>query len=228
MPQIKHIARFTTPVDVSKRSTEILQSTNKGETTPVRRSLPAKLRVHIDKLKKDHMLLADLISLVLEESSQPLTVTEITKLIEIKLEKKLDSNQVRVYLQELEKAGRVSNRIESTEERTIRANGVKVRALHAHLWWAPAGPVPQRTVTEAVPGIILLDTAGRKAGVKNKKNRAEDNLVTPESLSNTPVIDYLIDKIVNERTAAMREELDKTKEELEHLRKKLRSLVGDL
>jgi hypothetical protein len=42
------------------------------------------------------------------------------------------------------------------------------------------------------------------------------------------VIDYLVNKLVEERTRAIQEELATTKEELDRLRKKLKSLVGDL
>lgn len=230
MPKIKHIARFTTPVELSS-SQPILQATNEQETTPIRRSLPEKLRNHIEQVKSDKILLVDLIAIILEESTQPLTTIEITKLIETKLGKTLDVNQVRLYLMELNKQGRVSTRAETQKERTVRANGLKVRALQAMLWWAPAGEVPERTITEAVPGIILTDTSGRKPGVKNSKNRKivkQEITQSNEELSKSPVIDYLIEKLVTERTSSLQEELAATKAELELLQRKIRNLVGDV
>lgn len=230
MPKIKHIARFTTPVELSS-SQPILQATNEQETTPIRRSLPEKLRNHIEQVKSDKVLLVDLIAIILEESTQPLTTIEIAKLIETKLGKTLDVNQVRLYLTELNKQGRVSNRAETQKERVVRANGLKVRALQAILWWAPAGEVPERTITEAVPGIILTDTSGRKPGVRNSKNR---NIVKQESIHSndeslkSPVIDYLIEKLVAERTSSLQEELAATKAELGLLQRKIRNLVGDV
>jgi len=227
MPKIKHIARFTTPVDVTVTQ-PILQATNERETTPIRRKLPEKLRSHIEQLQKDHELLLDLVALILEESEQPLTVVEITRLIEIKLNKTIDSNSVRVYLQKLGDANRVSCRIETSQERSIRAAGSKVRALHATLWWAPAGEVPERTITEAVPGIILSDKSGRQPGSKNKKSVELVEVVSEEQISKNPVIDYLIDKIVSERTSSLQEELAATKSELERLQRKIRNLVGEV
>ena len=227
MPKIKHIARFTTPVDVTVTQ-PILQATNERETTPIRRKLPEKLRSHIEQLQKDHELLLDLVAIILEESEQPLTVIEITRLIEIKLNKTIDSNSVRVYLQKLGDANRVSCRIETSQERSIRAAGSKVRALHATLWWAPAGEVPERTITEAVPGIILSDKSGRQPGSKNKKSVELVEVVSEEQISKNPVIDYLIDKIVSERTSSLQEELAATKQELERLQRKIRNLVGEV
>ena len=227
MPKIKHIARFTTPVDVS-RTQPILQATNEQETTPIRRKLPEKLRSHIEQLQKDHALLLELIALILEESNQPLTVTEITRLIEIKLDKTIDSNSVRIYLQQLLATNRVSCRTESTQERSVRAGGAKVRALHAKLWWAPCGEVPERTITEAVPGIILSDKSGRQPGSKNKNNVELVEVPSPVDISKNPVIDYLIEKIVAERTSSLQEELAATKSELERLQRKIRNLVGEV
>jgi hypothetical protein len=230
MPKIKHIARFTTPVELSS-SQPILQATNEQETTPIRRSLPEKLRRHIEQAKSDKVLLVDLIAIILEESAQPLTTIEIAKLIETKLGKSLDVNQVRLYLLELNKQGRISNRAETQQERVVRANGLKVRALQAILWWAPAGEVPERTITEAVPGIILTDTSGRKPGVRNSKNRKiikQEITQSNEELSKSPVIDYLIEKLVAERTSSLQEELAATKAELNLLQRKIRNLVGDV
>lgn len=228
MPKVRHIARFTPLTPLQQKNREILQATSEKETTPVR-TLPDKLRTRIEELRKDHALLLDLIALSLEEATQPLTVTEITELIEQKLNKQIDPNTVRVYLHELQTAGRVSSRTETSQERVVRAGGQKARALHAKLWWAPAGEVPERTITEAVPGVVLKDMSGRKPGVRNKKKAVESGSeIAPESISQNPVIDYLIEKIVAERTSAMQEELDKTKEELDRLRKKLRSIVGEL
>jgi len=227
MPQIRHIARFNRP-----ESKPILQSTNEQkETTPVRsRHLPEKLREIVEKRSEEHETLVDLLSLMLEESTQPLTALEVGILIEQKLGKKVDVNLARIYLQQLEKLNRVSHRVETTEERTIRANGQKVRALHAQLWWAPPGEVPARTVTEAVPGVVLIDTSGRKRGVGNKKKPVVELVdVDPKvSVSANPVIDYLVNKLVQERTQSIADELQQTKEELDRLRGKLKSIVGDL
>jgi hypothetical protein len=201
--------------------------TSEIETAPVR-TLPDKLRTRIEELRKDHALLLDLMTLTLEESEQPLTVTEITKLVEQKLGKQIDPNTIRTYLQELHAAGRVSCRTETSQERVIRAGGEKARALHAKLWWAPAGEVPERTITEAVPGVLLVDVSGRRPKGKRKKEDQVELVDISQATSNNPVIDYLIEKIVAERTSSLQEELAATKSELERLQRKIRSLVGEV
>ena len=174
-------------------------------------------------------MLVDLIAIIIEESTQPLTTIEITKLIETKLGKTLDVNQVRLYLVELNKQGRVSSRAETQKERVVRANGLKVRALQAMLWWAPAGEVPERTITEAVPGIILTDTSGRKPGVRNSKNRKiVKQEITQSASENIGLMILAIEKLVAERTSSLQEELAATKAELELLQRKIRNLVGDV
>ena len=224
MPKVRHIARFT---PLQQKNKEILQATNEKETTPVR-TIPDKLRTRIEELRKDHALLLDLIALSLEENTQPLTVTEVAALIEQKLNKRIDPNTVRVYLQELHTAGRVSSRIETSAERLVRAGGQKARALHAKLWWAPAGEVPERTITEAVPGVLLVDVSGRRPKGKRKKEDQVELVDVSQVTSNNPVIDYLIEKIVAERTSSLQEELAATKSELERLQRKIRSLVGEV
>lgn len=224
MPKVRHIARFT---PLQQKNKEILQATNEKETTPVR-TIPDKLRTRIEELRKDHALLLDLIALSLEENTQPLTVIEVTALIEQKLNKRIDPNTVRVYLQELHTAGRVSSRTETSQERVVRAGGQKARALHAKLWWAPAGEVPERTITEAVPGVLLVDVSGRPTGPRRKKEEPVELVDVSEISSKNPVIDYLIEKIVAERTSSIQEELDTTKAELARLQKKIRSLVGEV
>lgn len=227
MPKIQHIARFTSPVDLS-RTQPILQATNEQETTPIRRQLPEKLRSHIEQLKKDHVLLLDLIALILEESDQPLTVKEVTRLIEIKLNKTIDSNTVRLHLQQLENDNKVSFRVETSHERSVRAAGQKVRALHATLWWAPAGEVPERTISEAVPGIILVDKSGRRSKAKAKTSVDVEEVEVPNYTPANPVIDYLIEKLVAERTSSLQEELAAARAELTRLQSKIRNLVGDI
>lgn len=177
--------------------------------------------------------LLEFIELTLTESQQPLTITELATKISQDLEKRYDPNTIRLLVKELHEQGKVSSRIESTDERRIRANGKKVRNLVATLWWAPVGEVPQRTITEAVPGVILTDESGRKQGVSSKKIKTMPSFVsdretpeTPTPLSN-PIVDYLVEKLVEQRTAALKEELAQTKAELEDLKKIIRLAIVD-
>ena len=221
MAKISQIARFTTPVKLEL-----------PKIAPVKKKTLPEILVKLNEERhatKETLL--EFIELVLTESNQPLTITELTTKISQDLDKKYDPNSIRLLVKELHEQGKVSCRIESTDERRIRANGKKVRNLVATLWWAPAGEVPQRTVTEAVPGVVLTDESGRKQGTPNSKlkkifPKAKD---APETImpAANPIVDYLVEKLVRERTVAIQEELAQTKAELEDLKKLIRSALVD-
>lgn len=222
MPKIQHIARFTAPARFP-----IQQSTNvdSGKSTPVKRHVLPKRLIELNEQRQaTRSTLLDYIVLCLTESEQPLSVIETAELVSRELNKRYDPNTIRLFLQELEADKKVSSRTETSEERSIRASHGKARALHAKLWWAPAGKVPARTVTEAVPGVRLNDTGGRRPGVKNKVS-AEVELVDVSSQAidsvDRPVIDYLVNRLVEERTKELREEV-------ERLRLVVKNLVKDL
>ena len=223
MAKISQIARFTTPVKLEL-----------PKIAPVKKKTLPEILVKLNEERhatKETLL--EFIELVLTESNQPLTITELTTKISQDLDKKYDPNSIRLLVKELHEQGKVSCRIESTDERRIRANGKKVRNLVATLWWAPAGEVPQRTVTEAVPGVILTDESGRKQGTPNKLLRntpprfGEDTPALEGSPLSNPIVDYLVEKLVSERTAQLQEELARTKVELEDLKKLIRSALVD-
>jgi hypothetical protein len=222
MPKIQHIARFTAPARFP-----IQQSTNvdSGESTPVKRHvLPQKLVELNEQRQATRTTLLDYIVLCLTESKQPLSVIETAELVSRELNKRYDPNTIRLFLQELETEGKVSSRVETSEERSIRASNGKARALHATLWWAPAGEVPARTITEAVPGVRLNDSAGRSPGrprkVQEDVQLVETTQETVDTIGN-PVVDYLVNKLVDERTKELREEV-------ERLRLIVKNLVKDL
>ena len=226
MTQIKNIARFTTPVKLPVFSA----TQNLNESSPVKKKTLPEFLVKLNEERhatKETML--DFIEMTLEESEQPLTVNELTTKISNDLEKAYDPNSIRLFLKELEASRRVSSRVETNKERTVRAGGKKVRNLNASLWWAPAGEVPERTVTEAVPGVILTDESGRKPGGKNNKIFTKTppvETMTPAITAGNPIIDYVVEKLVAERTAGLQEELAKTKAELDTLKEIIRSAVN--
>lgn len=231
MPKIGQIARFTSPV-----TTPILSSTNleTNETTPVKKKTLPEILVKLNEERhatKETLL--EFIELTLIESEQPLTIIELATKISNDLGRHYDPNTVRLLVKELRDAKKVSARIESTDERRIRANGKKVRNLVATLWWAPAGEVPRRTVTEAVPGVILTDESGRKRGSTGARKNLKDMFPNPSAAGENPlsapnpIVDYLVEKLVAERTAALQEELNKKNAELEDLKKLIRLAVVD-
>lgn len=206
MPKVKHIARFTTPVKLPVFS----QATESSKPVSTHK-LPDRL-IELNKQRlENRKTLLDLIELALIESDQPLTVNELAGRLSQELKKEFDPNTLRVILKELVAENRVSTRVETSAERSIRAGGGKVRALHAMLYWSPPGDVPPRTVTEAVSGVVLNDKSGRLPGTKTKK-KAED---LP---ANNEVIDLLIERIVAERTADLTRRLEAAESTLEKIR----------
>ena len=215
MPKVKHIARFTTPVKLPTFS----QATEGKKNMPAHK-LPDRL-VELNKQRLENKnILLDLIELALAESDQPLTVNEITEKLSQELKREFDPNSLRLLIKELVTQNRVSTRVETSAERKIRAGGEKVRALHAMLYWAPAGDVPQRTVTEAVSGVKLNDKSGRTPGTKIKK-KSED---LP---ANNEVIDLLIERIVAERTADLARRLEAAEDALARIRQIVKSVTQE-
>ena len=215
MPKVKHIARFTTPVKLPTFS----ESTISGGTPVTKHKLPDRL-IELNKQRLENKkTLLDLIELALVESNQPLTASELSHKLAQELQRDFDSNVVRVMLKELVSQGRVSTRVETSSERSTRAGGGRVRALHAMLFWAPAGEVPERTVTEAVPGVTLSDRSGRPVGAKVKKKTVEEVPASNE------VIDLLIERIVAERTADLTRRLEAAEAALVKIRSIVKSSI---
>ena len=165
----------------------------------------------------------------MQTQTQPLSVTEIMDLLTQKLERKFHDSAVRYALIDLVNCGKLFERKESTEERTLRANGGKIRNIRAVLYSAQ-NPVPRRTEFEAVPGSILNDSFGVPWSKKKAKAKAdiileEVDVVSIPTMAGSPVIDMLIEKIVAERTKEIIQELEKAQTELARLKDFLKSAL---
>jgi hypothetical protein len=109
----------------------------------------------------------------------------------------------------------------------------------ATLYWAPAGPVPTRTVVEVVPGVKLYSETGtpaRKVYKYPTKKAQRQHLdaqlvetqlvdVTPMPTSSNQVVDYLIEKMVAERTADIQAQLDAANAKLAKLQELFKSAL---
>jgi hypothetical protein len=146
---------------------------------------------------------------------------------------------VRPFILELVGAGKVFSRIEVSHERQVRAGGGTFRKNMSATLYSTSNPVPARTITEVVPGTILIDNTGipwskTKPWSKKKKQKQSSKvelIEVDESKSSDPgttnneMVDYLIQKIVAERTTEIQKELDSTKAELNRLRDFLKSAI---
>lgn len=86
-----------------------------------------------------------------------------------------DPTQIRNYLYELSDGGLVFVRMETEEERQVRGGGNSAFGPLA-AFFSTTSPVPQRTVTEAIPGVVLVNAATRRkrsdAGVPKGPRKA--------------------------------------------------------
>ena len=212
MPKIIQVARFTSAAVLNPFTTEAKEKPVTPTTTT----------------------LTELVFNVLEESRQPLSNMEITEVVSRIRGKAYDQTQIRLSVKQLLGAGRISGRIETQEERLVRSNGRtpsgNVRSRAAELYWAPAGTVPARTVAEAIPGVSLYDTTSTPARkiyrYKTKRHaQAMQEIETtgqPAGPSNE-VIDYLIEKMVEERTVNLQRQLDEANAKLAKLQEIFKS-----
>ena len=209
MPKIIHVARFTSPAVLNP-------FTPKAKEEPVTPTTTT---------------LTELVFNILEESRQPLSNMEITEVVSRIRGRAYDQTQIRLSVKQLLGAGRISGRKETEAERLIRSGGRapsgNVRSRAAELFWAPAGEVPKRTVTEAIPGVTLYDsnsTPARKIYKYKTKRHAQamEVIDTPTAPSNE-VIDYLIEKMVEERTVNLQRQLDEANAKLAKLQEIFKS-----
>lgn len=216
MPQLKHLARFTTPVNLN----------SDVKDTPID---TAKVNTSVNNA----------VYQVLTHSTQPLSVIEIAEAASRFANRSFGEMHVRTELKALVEKRLVSGRKETREEQLIRADGARMPNIPATLYWAPAGPVPARTVAEAVPGVKLFSDTGTVARKvykyptkKIQRQHLEAQLVeltpVPASSNSNSVVDYLIEKMVAERTADLQRQLDEANARLKRLQELAAERLNDI
>lgn len=214
MPKLKHMARFTTPVNL-----------NDTKDTPI-----------TSTIIKPSLTFTEIVRSIVAQQTQPLSVVEITELVSRETKRSYDETYIRLALKQLMDEGKVSSRKETEQERNIRAQGAAVRSMRAMLFWSPVGIVPPRTVAEAVPGMTLYKpesfTARKTYKYPTKKHKrlmeeAEVEVidVTPVPTNSNAVVDYLIEKMVAERTAEIQSQLDAANAKLAKLEELFKSAL---
>ena len=214
MPKLKHMARFTTPVNLNSNDTK---------------DMPINTYVSVSATARKSVLQA------LTSSKQPLSIIEIAEAASRLANRPYAEMQVRVEVKALQEQRLVSSRKETREEQEIRADGGRVPNVLASLYWAPAGVVPARTVAEAVSGLKLYSQTGPvarkiyKYPTKTNARRVHEvelvdvsPVVAPSSNS---VVDYLIEKMVAERTADIQSQLDAANAKLNKLQELFKSAL---
>jgi len=218
MPQLKHLARFTTPVNLN---------TSDNKDTPINTKTNINTTVNAAVYH------------VLTHATQPMSVIEIAEAASRYSGRPFGEMHVRTQLKDLIEKRLVSGRKETREEHMLRADGERMSTILATLYWAPAGPVPARTVVEVVPGVKLYSETGtpaRKVYKYPTKKVQREHLqaqlvetqlvdVTPVAASSNQVVDYLIEKMVAERTADIQAQLDAANAKLAKLQELFKSAL---
>ena len=200
VPKILQVARFTTPIKIEEAKNITWQDAH---------------------VKKEPVSLSSAQSKIMDalgKFSEPLTTAEIAACMNLK-----NSSNVRPTILELMKLGLVFVREETAEERSARAGGRPVRRGMAAYLHSTSNPVPSRSTAELVPGVTFVDRTGIP-WTKTKKEKKQSSLPTTDAFQGQ-MIDYLVQKLVDERTAEIQKELDATKAELQRLRDFLKSAI---
>jgi len=207
MPNILQVARFTTPVNLTTQD----NSQEKPE-----------LQLH-----EYHKLILEALS----SNSQPLTLSEIVAHINSKSSKVHREVTLRSYALQLIRMGKIFSRTEEPKERQVRAGGGVFRKSISSRLYSTSDPVPTRTVTEVIPGVVLVEVKPWSKKKKEKQSVEVELIEVDDPISSSPgmtsngMVDYLIEKIVAERTAEIQKELDSTRAELNRLRDFLKSAI---
>ena len=96
--------------------------------------------------------------------------------------------------------------------------------------WAPGENVPERTVTEAVPGVVLSSAPGRKRGAAKSpkaKTKTKTKPVGRSAITTNDAIDYLIEKLVDERVKDLQSKLDEVETKFATLQRMIYSAMEE-
>lgn len=167
----------------------------------------------------------------LAKHTQPLTAAEVQAAIRKMTGHVYDISYTGTALSEAVRYGTVVCRLETMDERVMRAGGRTPRGSLARMYWLAAkGEIPARTEAVAVDG-IKLDTSGvsgawAKRNAKPKKRVAKRKpYVAPKAKAkasaSAPVNDAnaILDAIIGQRVAALTAEIADLRDKLNAIAK---------
>lgn len=168
--------------------------------------------------------LQDIILVALEELQQPVSTQEMQHYLKVEGGLDLKDYRVKYALDQLVTAGKARMHTESRTERALRANGVPVTPKPAQLFNS-GHKVKERTVAVVVPGYSIFDPRTLAGVPKPRKEKAAVTApVVSEStpaVAGTDAIDFLIEKLVAERTKEIQKQLDEANAKLAQFKKLL-------
>lgn len=206
----KKVTNMTTPAPVASPTRTRGNANNEG------------FKRWLEIRHSQQLSLQDIILVALEELDQPVSTQEMQHYLKSEGNIDLVDYRVKYALDQLVSAGKASVHLEDDNERTLRANGVPVTPKPAYLF--NAGPTARpRTVASVVDGYQLFDPRTLKGRPKNKTVTPG---VAPRPTASTPTagneaLDFLIEKLVAERTKDLQAQLDEANAKLAQFKKLL-------
>jgi F0F1-type ATP synthase membrane subunit b/b' len=185
----------------------------------------------IEARVQDRIQLKDFVSLALDDQTQPLTIAELTVLINRELNRNYDNSTIRTIMHELVYENRAVVRTETIAERNLRSEGRSVPGTPSTIYFSSLAGVqtpPKRTIAIVVPGTELRSTFGRRPKAKRRgrppgaKNRPKIQAPV-KSAEASSTVELLIEQLVKERTREIQAKLDEANAKLDKLKSLLRS-----
>jgi hypothetical protein len=226
MTKIRDMARITP----YKKATTIPMSTPAITNTKYNNANNPGFKKFLADRHVEQLNLQDIILVALEELQQPVSTLEMQHYLKAEGNIDIISHRVKYALDQLVASQKASAHLESVEERKLRADGAHVTSKSAYLFNSGSTPRP-RTVAQVVAGYRIFDVAAgakaragrpRKARVNTSKPiGAPDIQRTQPSVDQGSAIDYLIEKIVSERTRDLQAQLNEANAKLAQFKKLL-------
>lgn len=220
MTKIRDMARITPFRKATKMTPPSKSATRRGNPNN------PGFKQYLETRHSEQLSLQDLILVALEEIHQPVSTGEMQAYLRAEGGIDIKDYRVKYALDQLVTSGKAAMHLEDEAERTLRANGVPTTPRPAHLYNSGSAP-RHRTVAVVVEGYSLFDPRTLK-GRPKKKTAAKAKAVATRQAAPTPpvteqanAIDYLIEKIVAERTRDLQAQLDEANQKLEQFRKLL-------
>jgi hypothetical protein len=163
--------------------------------------------------------LRELTAAAVYEHEQPLTLVEIMEYLNRELGANYTEVRIRYGVDALVADGTLISRKETAEERKLRTTVGTPTATPATLFYRPnpSGKVPARTVAEVIPGVTLK---GAVAGPRPRAAKPMKPAVQPAAGGfDSAAFDFLIEKLVAERTVELQKKLDDANAKLAAMKK---------
>lgn len=167
----------------------------------------------------DQLNLQDIILVALEELQEPVSTQEMQHYLKTEANIDLIDYRVKYALEQLVAARKAVSHLETGTERTTRLNGIPATSKRALLYNSGVTARVRKTAV-IVDGYQIFDP--RSLADRPRKAKA---VVTPTptttAVPSTAAIDYLIEKLVAERTKELQAKLDVAEAKIAQFKKLL-------